>query len=197
MTRNLIPLANKKYAILKVNKERMCMVVCRGMVLGFGLLFGVIVADAPEQTSFIVKKQVVENTAKLSKDAIKERMGEAVRESMHSLFDNATCVVRVQKLNKQPLPATYTLHEKIIELQRKFSNIAESLIDKHSIYKKSNKKLLEASLVLLRTCETEFKETKEQLEAATVVTQAQVKEVTTKLAVLETKLSEDDCLKAV
>lgn len=174
------------------------MVVCCGVLFAVLLISGAAVAkDKDTQETFIIKKQASENMAGLSKDAIKERMGEAVRESMHALFDNASCVVQIQKVASQPVAETCLLHEKIIVLQRKLSKIAESLIENHFVYKKNHKKRLEASLALLRTCELEFKQTKEQLETPSGVTQEKVKEVTTKLAALETKLAADPCLKVV
>lgn len=175
------------------------MVEFRVLLLGVLLTSAIAIADGDKvaQESFIIKKQSDENTAKLSKNALKERMGEAVRESMHALFDNASCVVQIQKVQGSVAAESCELHEKIITLQRKFSNIAESLIEGNTVYKKKPKKNLEASLLLLRSCESEFKQAKTQLVVGAAQTPAILKEVATKFALLQDKIEQDICLKTV
>jgi hypothetical protein len=147
---------------------------------------------------FIIKKQTAENVAGLSKDALKERMGEAVRDSMHALLDSAQNVVQAQRAGAVPLTESCALHDKIIALQRKLSRVAESLIDSHFVYKKNHKKRLEASLNLLRTCAQECKDASTKLQAKTELEQRKnVDAVTVKFAALESKLSTDVCLRAV
>ena len=159
---------------------------------------GVVFAEKMEQPTFIIKDQTIEKMGTLSKDAIKERMGEAVRESMHALLDSAASVVQKQRIGTVPLATTCALHEKIIVLQRKLSRVAESLIDSHFVYKKNHKLRLEKSLALLRTCALEFKAAGDQLQAKTnEESQEYIETLTTKFASLESKLSTDICLKTI
>jgi hypothetical protein len=165
------------------------------MLLSF---VGVVFGETMKKTSFIIKQQTTEKMGALSKDAIKERMGEAVRESMHALLDTAASVVQTQLIGATPLATTCALHQKIIVLQRKLSRVAESLIDSHFVYKKNHKLRLEKSLALLRTCAFECKAAGDQLQAkANKESQKYIETLTTKFASLEAKLSTDICLKTI
>ena len=151
-----------------------------------------------EQSAFIIKKQPVENLKSLSKDAIKERMGEAVRDAMHALLDTSGSVTELQRTQAVPLEQSCALHKKINELLRTFSNIAESLIDGHYVYKKNHKVRLEASLTVVREGAQACKQAAADLAAHSAAEHdKKVVATTTTLAMLASKIAADPCLKVV
>ena len=174
------------------------MVAPKDFLLLFCLLVGGLAASEKSSPFLLKKNQAKENSAALSKDALKERMGEAVRDNLHALFDGAAALVKVQRNAPTPVASAYTVHEKIIELERKLSRIAESLVDNHYAYKKNHKKRLEESLSLLKTAVEDFKKNESQLrtvdpkEAAAVL-----KEVLNRLTLLEQKFAHDACFKNI
>lgn len=166
----------------------------RKLVLLLMLLF----VGSSNAENFIIKKQLKEDAANLSKDAIKARMGEAVREGMHALIDSASSLVVAQRLANIGLIESCALHEKIITLERKLSRVAESLIDGHFVYKKNHKKRLELSLDLLRSCALDCKDAHVRLQVKSVEElRKNVSFITTKFTSLESKLASDVCLRAV
>ncbi|MBM3886673.1 hypothetical protein FJ364_01970 [Candidatus Dependentiae bacterium] len=151
-----------------------------------------------DASAFIISKEAQPKESNLSKDALKERMGESVREALYALFDSAASVVQTQRIGTVPLATTCALHEKIITLQRKLSRVAESLIDSHFVYKKNHKKRLEESLELLKSCALECKEAGSQLQKnAEKDSTKKIETITVAFTSLETKLSHDACLKTI
>ena len=148
--------------------------------------------------NFIIKKKTSGTPAHLSKDAIKEHMGDAVRDGLHLLFDNATHLIAIQKIDGAFLQETCALHEKIIVLQRKFSRIAESLIESHFVYKKNHKKRLETSLTLLQNSVATLKQTDEQLliKAPTNMPK-HLASISATLVSINEKITTDICLKGI
>lgn len=146
--------------------------------------------------NFIIKKKTSESALNLSKDAIKERMGDAVRDGLHLLFDNAENLLSLQKKSPNHSQEVYTLHERIIGLERKFSRIAESLIENHFVYKKNHKKRLNDSLETLQQSVTTLKSTCLQLKDSRA-TEKDIASVNTELTSMNDKIATDICLKNI
>lgn len=165
------------------------------------LLLAITITTQPNRViaeDFIIKKKPSSSPANLSKDAIKERMGDAVRDAIHLLFDNATHLVAIQKTQGVFLPEACALHEKIIGLERKFSRIAESLIENHFVYKKNHKKRLETSLTILQASVSAFKQTDEQLHTKTAANiQKHLASISATLTTINEKVATDTCLKGI
>ena len=173
----------------------MCSVV---VLLGTGVYAQAEQPAATGSASFIIKKQSTENLKSLSKDAIKERMGEAVRDAMHALLDAGSSVVELQRTQAVPLEQSCTLHSKILGLLRTFSNIAESLIDGHYVYKKNHKVRLEKSLLIVRDGAQACKQAAADLAVSSSADRAQqVASTTTSLVALADNIAADPCLKVV
>lgn len=162
----------------------------------FFLLFltSVVVHLKSSGQNFIIKKKLAESSLNLSKDAIKERMGDAVRDALHLLFDNAENLVTFQKKLPNNSQEVCNLHEKVISLQRKFSRIAESLIENHFVYKKNHKKRLNDSLETLQQSVIVLKQTSLQLKSSSFV-EKDISSVSTELASINAKIAGDICLK--
>lgn len=153
-----------------------------------------------EQTTknFIIDKKKAVKKENLSKDAIKERMGEAVRDGMHALFDSAEELIKLQQKEPSAAKTACLAHTKVLGLQRKMSRIAESLLDSHFTYKKNHKKRLEQSLELLTTCVADVKKTNEEFKSSLhLESKKTLDSAVERLAGLESKLAADICLKHV
>lgn len=147
-----------------------------------------------EQSFFVAKKDV--KNSSLSKEAIKQRMGDAVREAVHLLFDNAATLVELQGNQNLAVDLSCKLHKKIIFLEKRMTRIAESLIDDHFVFKKNHKKRLEDSLNLLQVTVKECKKATEIL-AARNIEQNDVHVVTKMFDDISDKLNVDACLKSI
>lgn len=169
-----------------------------GVFLALCFLLSNVGASQSDSPFLLKKKPGKESSATLSKDALKERMGEAVRDNLHALFDGAAALVKVQRSATANLASTCIVHEKIIELERKLSRIAESLVDNHYAYKKNHKKRLEESLSLLKTAVEDFKKNESQLRILESKNAAAVlEEVLNRLTLLEQKFAHDVCFKNI
>ncbi len=110
--------------------------------------------------NFIVQKSVDrESTKNLSKNGVKERMGESVRDGLHTLFDIAQSLVKIQRASKEVDNEILSIHDEVIGLQRTLSRVAEALVDDNPSLKngKVTKKQLEESLHLLQDIDVESK----------------------------------------
>lgn len=157
------------------------------------VFFGV---DLLCSNDFLLKKNTKENLGQLSKDALKERMGESVRESINILFDVSRNIVDILRLENVAVNSICDAQEKVIFLQKKLSKIAESLIDNHFVYKKNHKKRVEDSLNLLRVCLVDCKDMRTLLKSDKSPLD-KIKQIISVINSLESKFTSDACLRSI
>jgi hypothetical protein len=151
------------------------------IVASYGFVHSNDQASKPQET-FVLSKKQSKKIKGMSKDALKEHLGESTRNAFHAITELSSTVgslqllladqkiapekkqIEVENSDKTLLQASFAVHRKagnfqvlVASMQKRFSHIIEKLVDNQAPFKKASKDLLSGAYKLMMQVDQDLK----------------------------------------